>query len=283
MKQWAWAAHAEYGMRTALLGLIIAAHFNSLRTWGVLSQAFGHQVDWEAATLLLEKCGTLWGQNGHLALYGATNMSGCGLLPHGETYVQRFAYWFKQIPDHCGFQRASDILERGIHSFAEAQQLDTSLRELRGAIKGLLGPYHFKMLHDFLVAARFLPPRWVFTYPVSPSGGTAKGLRRIFEVAGRQTGTQACAVMLQELTFHVQRKSTSWWASDHLGSVGAALCWQHRQASASTAVGHSNRLQQTSHIQWEKQLRDLQQHGYKILGFHRKACEQCDGAACSKT
>ena len=124
MREWALAAKETYGMRIALLGLIVAAHFNSLRTWGVVSQAFGHHVNWAAVTVLLRKCGTLWGNTGSLALYGSANMSGSGLLPHGDTYVQRFSYWFKKIPDHGSFQRASDILEAGIRSFEAAEMLE---------------------------------------------------------------------------------------------------------------------------------------------------------------
>ena len=84
-------------------------------------------------------------------------MSGSGLLPHGDTYVQRFSYWFKKIPDHGSFQRASDILEAGIHSFEAAEMLEERLQELRCAIKGLLGQYHLKLLYDYLVATKLLP------------------------------------------------------------------------------------------------------------------------------
>ena len=84
VREWALAAKETYGMRIALLGLIVAAHFNSLRTWGVVSQAFGHHVNLPAVTLLMRKCGTLWGKAGSLALYGSANMSGSGHLPHGD-------------------------------------------------------------------------------------------------------------------------------------------------------------------------------------------------------
>ena len=45
IRQWALAAKHAFGMRTTVLGLIVAAHFNSLRTGGVLHQAFKHRVD----------------------------------------------------------------------------------------------------------------------------------------------------------------------------------------------------------------------------------------------
>ena len=94
----------------------------------------------------------------------------------------------------------------------------------------MLGPYHFKMLYDFLVATKLLPPRWVYTYPVCPAGGAAQGLRNMFEVSKEITGPKSYAVMLQELTYHIMQQSQTWWTTDHLGTVGAALCWQHRVA-----------------------------------------------------
>jgi len=216
---------------------------------------------------------SLWGKNGSLALYGATNMSGSGLPPHGETYLERFRFWFYQIEDLGSYQGACKILEVRVNSFPEAEKLEECLQDIRDTIKVLLGPYHFKMLHDFLLATRLLPPRLVFTYPVSAGGGTARGLQQMFEITGKKTGPKAFAVMLAELTYHVQRQSTSWWASDHLGSVGAALCWQHRKQSASTGNGHANRMEQTSTARWEKELRDLEKHGIKIFGYHTKLGE----------
>ena len=88
----------------------------------------------------------------------------------------------------------------------------------------------------------------------------------------QRTGPKALSVMLQEVTMRTARQSRTWWASDHQGSVGAALCWQHQKESASTADGHANRLDQTSTAQWGKQLRDLEQHGFNILGYQTKVC-----------
>ena len=122
-------------------------------------------------------------------------MSGSGLPPHGETYLEKFPFWFSQLPNHTAFHRACGLLEAGINSFQAAEKLEESLQDIRQTFKGLLGPYHYKMLYDFLVATKFLPPRWVYTYPVCAGGGTAQGLRKMFEVSDKQTGpkpTQPC-------------------------------------------------------------------------------------------
>ena len=92
-------------MRTTLLGLIAAAHFNSVRTFGVLNQAFQHEAGWANFTLLLERCGALWGVRGSTALYGATNMSGSGLPPHGEINLERFPFWFREVWHNSAFAR----------------------------------------------------------------------------------------------------------------------------------------------------------------------------------
>ena len=104
-------------------------------------------------------------------------MSGSGLPPHGGTYLQRIPFWFCQLLHHSAFNRACGLLEAGISSFQAAEELEESLQDIRQTFEGLLGPYHYKMLCDFLVAIKLLPPRWAFTYPVCPGGGTAQGLR----------------------------------------------------------------------------------------------------------
>ena len=87
MQQWAVAARDAYGMRTALLGLIVGAHFKSLRTWGVINQSFRKEIDWVEFRLSLARCGELWGVKGSLAVYSGSNMSGSGLLLFGDTYI----------------------------------------------------------------------------------------------------------------------------------------------------------------------------------------------------
>ena len=76
--------------------------------------------------------------------------------------------------------------------------------------------------------------------------------------------------MLQELTYHIMQQSQTWWTTDHLGTVGAALCWQHRRNGESTSASHANRLVQTSTAQWDKDLRQLEKHGFLIFGYHKQ-------------
>ena len=184
MQKWAVAARDAYGMRKALLGLIVGAHFKSLRTWGVINKAFRQEIDWNDLRLGLARCGELWGVKGSPAVYSGSNMTGSGLLPFGDNYLDRFTFWFKQVSIHPAFEQACALLEAGITSFAFAELLDLNLQKLRRDIKGLLGDYHFKMLHDYIVASKFLPPRWVCKYPVCAEGGTARGLREMFSLTG---------------------------------------------------------------------------------------------------
>jgi len=269
MRQWGVAARHAYGTQTTLLGLIVGAHFKSVRTWGVINQAFKKHIDWLEFRFLLARCGELWGKKGSPALYSGSNMSGSGLLPVGETYLDRFPFWFRQVSAHPAFERACGVLDAGITNFRGAELLEQNLQELRRHVKGLWGDYHYKMLYDFLVATRFLPPRWVFKYPVSSEGGTAQGLCKMFATSGKGLGPKAYAEMLQELNYQVKKESKTWWSSDHLGIVGAALCWQHRKNSVSTSKGHCNRFEQTSAPQWDRELAELHKHGFQISGYHK--------------
>ena len=95
MKQWALAAREAYGLQTSLLGLIVGAHFKSLRTWGVINHAFKKEIDWDDLRFSLARCGELWGVNGSPAVYDASCISGSGLLPYGQTYSDRFPFGFR--------------------------------------------------------------------------------------------------------------------------------------------------------------------------------------------
>ena len=70
--------------------------------------------------------------------------------------------------------------------------------------------------------------------------------------------------------YPIEQESQTWWTTDHLGTVGAALCWQHRRNGESTSASHANRLVQTSTAQWDNDLRRLEKHGLPILGYHKQ-------------
>ena len=65
-------------------------------------------------------------------------MSGSGLLPFGETYVDRFPFWLMQVSAHPAFERAYGLLDAGVTNFEGAGLVDDNLQELRGDFKGLL-------------------------------------------------------------------------------------------------------------------------------------------------
>ena len=63
------------------------------------------------------------------------------------------------------------------------------------------------------------------------------------------------------------RGSESWWNTDHLGAVGAALCWEERKGKASSSSQHATRFEQTSAPHWERELGQLAEHGFTIFGY----------------
>ena len=64
-------------------------------------------------------------------------MSGSGLPPHGETYLERFPFWFREVWHNSAFARARGYLEDGINSFEAAAKLEESLQDIRKTFKGL--------------------------------------------------------------------------------------------------------------------------------------------------
>ena len=112
------------------MGFIVAAHFQCLRTWGVIHRAFREEIDWVQLRKLLELCGTLWGSKKIYALYNTTNKPGCGLPPHGETYLDRFTFWFQEVWKHEALHQASHLLSSSVATFAAAKELEVALTKL---------------------------------------------------------------------------------------------------------------------------------------------------------
>ena len=78
--RWARASLRDFGERSTLLGLVIIAHFNSVRTWGCVNHAVRKIVDWQALTKGFKNCTKLFGNKKRkkpiYALYSASCMSG---------------------------------------------------------------------------------------------------------------------------------------------------------------------------------------------------------------
>ena len=247
MKAWAIAARCSYGIRTSVLGLIVGAHFKSIRTWGAINHSFRIEIDWLEFKNSLIKCGHLWGNltaaNKQYALYSGTCMSGKGLSPCGRNYHDRFVRHFQFVLQSNSFDKVCKLLVKGIDSFEKTHVLLATISVLRKEVSGLLGVYHYKMFLDYLVACDWLPAKWVSEYPVCLSGGTAEGLDKIFPGHGR--GAVQYANMLNELTHRVMMSSKTWCATDHQGTVGAALCWASRLLKSSSSQVYGSRFEET--------------------------------------
>ena len=51
---------------------------------------------------------------------------------------------------------------------------------------------------------------------------------------------------------------------------------------ASTCSSHANRLEQTSTALWDKELSQLEKHGFQIFGYHKKVTRAIDSAELAK-
>ena len=93
-----------------------------------------------------------------------------------------------------------------------------------------LGPYHLKMTLDHLVAADYIPSKWVSCWPIAAGSGTAWGLAFLFDT---ETSIQwQLRDMLLELLVRL-RKDGACSSGDWLGTIGASLCWFERKQPAS--------------------------------------------------
>ena len=255
------------GLATAFHGAIVYAHFNCLRTFGLVQTCIKPIMDWAAFKDRLLECGRRWG-NVHAkkstwAIYSPSCMSGPGLPPvPGGEYLDRFPEHFRSIIESPAFCNVVELLEAGVCTVEQAEAVRVALTALRKLVPGLLGDYHFKMLWDLTLASGWFPPHLVCQYPVCKNGGTATGLKRMFRTA-RDPSAAVMSRMLDTLTDIVRERARSWHISDHAGSVGAALCWRKRMDTAAANSSHESRYTETT-AAWEHQLQQLSEAGLRF-------------------
>ena len=261
VRLWALRVSMSHGLDIALLGLIVMAHFNSIRTFAVVQESLlvHGGVDWQAFLVALRRCGELWGDLTHLkpnhAIYSPNCMSGSGLPPVGETYLERFPAHFQTLRASLSFKNTVAVLRAGVDGPAAAAELRSQMEKLRKVVPGMLGRYHYKMLFDFIIATGWLPPQFVSRYPVCPTSGTAQELRLLYN-APKLKSAARLSEMLDHLTLHIRSCSMSWHYTDHAGTVGAQLCWVKRLNTPSSSTTHTSRYAETT-ASWERELGDL--------------------------
>ena len=259
VSRWALKTREQYGLPSALLGLVVAAHFNSVRTFGMVQGALLETVDWPKFRVGLQRAGELWGhphaKKPTWAVYSSDCMSGSGLPAVDGHYLDRFPMHFERVLSSTAFQGMLQVVDGGVRDADQADKLRAQAMALRKVVSGLLGEYHFKMLMDLLVATGWYPARLVRHYPVCRNSGTAQGLQLLFNNSSR------LSMHLDLLTEAVRTNSRSWTKSDHCGTVGAQLCWLKRQRTPASKTACANRFDQTSYCSWETQLQQLSEAG----------------------
>ena len=258
---WAQKVTATVGLAVAFFGAVVFAHFNSLRTFGMVQSEVKIDMDWDAFKMCLQRCGEIWGNLGAKkparAIYSANCMPGSGLpAVAGGDYLDRFSAHFRTMRDSGAFLSVVALLQRGVSSPEEADEVRAAMGALRKVVSGMLGDYHYKMLWDLTVGANWFPAHLVHTYPVCKNGGTASGLRDIF-VTGGSPSPAKMSRMLDVLTSLARARAQSWVpGNDHPGSMGAALCWRKRMNTQTGSASCATRYDLTT-ASWEKELKQL--------------------------
>ena len=119
------------------------------------------------------------------------------------------------------------------------------------------------MVMDHMVVRGLLPKACVPVWPVAPTGGATKGLRRIYKTTEKRQAK--LRIILLELSASL-RRDTALRASNWPASVGAALCWQKRDATE-TSPGAS-RYDYTTETS-EVELTTLHRLEIAVSGFDR--------------
>ena len=118
------------------------------------------------------------------------------------------------------------------------------------------------MAMGHLVEAKFIPARFVSSWPVATKSGTADGLRVTYGIA--TVSSRRLEIMLSEL-YHRLRAQGHTTNRDSLNTIGAALCWQGRRKKHGHGV-HRSRYEVTTSSS-ETELRILSELGLAIRVF----------------
>ncbi len=272
---WTREALPMCGASIALLGICVHAHFNRTRTSGILlpallqapSDAGDQRVRWGDLRRALERCRALWGKGTRLGVYSATNLPGCGFpREKGQSRIDDMIVGFKSLYRSKGFKDAVAALSEGIADFDSHEKLLDHLKVAARACPGSIGNYHMHMVFTVLVASGWLAPRVVNEWPISVSAGTMQGLRCIY---GAGLTGRAAIGALRELWRRLAGAGEL-QQREHLGTLGAQLCWYGRFKKGTRSSQYANRFDETT-TRWNDDLADLRAAGVMLPGWHSDA------------
>lgn len=158
------------------------------------------------------------------------------------------------------------MLAAGIPDFDAYAELRGNLHAAARSSPGSMGKYHMHMAYSVLVGSGWVKTRVVDWWPVADNAGTMRGLRGVF---GKGLRGKAAIDALREL-WHRLARAGELQQREHLGSLGAHLCWFARSRKASRACEFTNRYQEVT-TRWNQDLADLRAAGILVEGWHRDA------------
>jgi hypothetical protein len=222
MSQWSAGTIATYSFRVAILGCLIVAHFgNNLRTFGYIASSLCKNISWVKLHRGLKLC-----LKTHNALHSPNCMPGQSFREvDAKDPTARYVHGSKDIYYHRCFVNACTLMQAGIATFEEYDELYEHFKHVDSDIRGSFPGYHFKVFLDHIVGGGIVRKSVVSRWPVAPSSGTGKGLCVLYGL--KSAGENDLSKMLNELC-HRLRSNGCLFHTDFQGSIGAALRWMKR-------------------------------------------------------
>ena len=268
--RWGKKALRRFGPQVVLLGVCAYAHFNSLRTGGVVLPALlakNPRKRWRRLRRGLLFCTETWGTAGkNLALYTPNNMSGYG-FPRAASgdKVDSIVEGLQRLARSSAFRLAAKLLKEGVDTVDKFDAVRRALQATSKSNPGSLGDYHLHMVFSIVVAMDWIPARVVTWWPVARCAGTATALQNILR--GRIDGRDVHAALAELWRRFAGLGELA--QREHVGSLGAQLCFWKRTTTAAraAAAAYESRFQETT-ARWESDLADLRNAGIVIEGWH---------------
>ena len=215
---------------------VLGQYGNNLQTWSKLLEAREHgEIRWCMLSTKILECASLFAKSkASKGLHSRNCLPGRGFDkdPDDTDHAGREVRGSLSMWSSSHFEKAVSQMAVGVHTFSDYMYVLNEFEHLQKEVPGCLGEYHLKLAMDHMVLSGLLPKASVTVWPVAPTGGTAKGLRRIYKTDEKRPAV--LRKMLLEL-FTRLRRDRAITANDWPGSVGAALCWQKRTATVTRA------------------------------------------------
>ena len=226
--QWLWAMAAQGAASMLLfLGVVSFRHFNRVRTWAEVVTCLDPErnaPDWKKMEANFQSIKGL--SKPFSRPSQVLDADGCRI---GDDITQNAMFFFQGLHASQHARAAASMLQRGVQTPEQFDELELLMDSLQGEFPGALGTYRRKVQYDLWVEASALSKHALRSYPVATGSGTYEGLKLLYGIPAKRTVSEPILRKLLVHLFHQVKKTDAFSAkNDSLATMSLTLCGWHR-------------------------------------------------------